>query len=135
MPNGLRWPISCPSTTGTDGSTRPSSTHTERLAGFLHLPVLPATLIPSPERLGIPDIRIPPLQAVGLLVARPAAAFATQGRTKAVAIHVLVQLEVVPQGPVVFLFGVAQPKPPILPRRIEALRPGVRQQLMCALFF
>jgi hypothetical protein len=70
----------------------------DRLAGFLLLPVLPATLKSPLERLGIPNIRIPPLQAVGLLVDRPAAAFAAQGGIKAGAIHIFIQLEVVPQA-------------------------------------
>jgi hypothetical protein len=89
-------------------------------------PILPASLIPPPERLGVPDVRIPPLQGVSLLVDRSAAAFATQGRLKAGAICVLVQLEVVAQGAIVFFFSTAYPKPPVLTRRIEALGTGVR---------
>jgi hypothetical protein len=92
------------------------------LARHLPFPVCVATVKSQPERLGIPDVRMPPLDAVDHLVDRSAAALGAQGGLEAGAIHVVVELEIVSQRPIVFLFGIAQPEPPILPGSVEAFR-------------
>jgi hypothetical protein len=103
------------------------------MAGDFVVPISLSALVAAAECLGVPDFRVPPFQAVAHLFHGLAAAFAPQGRFEAGAIHILILFEIAAQRAIVLGLRIAQSQPPILARRVDALRACFCEQFLRAL--
>src|SRR5438309_6079842 len=92
-----------------------------------------ASRVSGAECVALPQVRILALEVLGSLVVRLAPRRGPERRLESLAVDLVVLFEVVPQCPVVLGFGIADPDPPVVPRRIDALGAGLGQDLLRAL--